>query len=259
MSIEPVDHPRRYEHPDLSDPPRLLRVRREARALDILWSEGILDETTRNLIEKFRFTPEDADVLVERLEAYLPTALVDVKKRDEDGVAKVEMDAKDRHVLAAALSAKAGVLLTDNIGHFPKEWMARRGIELVDSGTLLLRLATECSDILREAHRLGVNSHPQTEEQVFAILKQITNDDVGAGRSPARLAGRAGGDHGLDAGHRAPGRRRRPDLRRADGGEGVRAAALPRAAVVFTSAPQFSVVYGRGWHVRAIDWSRRRA
>lgn len=130
MSIEPVGHARRCEHSDLSDPPRLLRVRREVGALDIHWSDGILDETTRNLIGKFDFTQDDAEVLVDRLSAYIPTALVEVKKRDQARVAKVEMDAKDRHVLAAALSANADLLLTQNVRHFPTEWMAKRGIEL---------------------------------------------------------------------------------------------------------------------------------
>lgn len=149
-------------------------------ALDIHWSDGILDETTRNLIGKFDFTPEDAEVLVDRLSAYIPTALVEVKKRDETRVAKVEMDAKDRHVLAAALSAKAELLLTQNTRHFPREWMAKRGIELVNAGTLLTRLAADYPDILREAHRLGVSSRPQTSEQVLAILERDTNKDIAA-------------------------------------------------------------------------------
>jgi hypothetical protein len=41
-------------------------------AVDIHWSETILDETSRNLIKQFGFTSEDADVRIERLEAYLP-------------------------------------------------------------------------------------------------------------------------------------------------------------------------------------------
>jgi hypothetical protein len=65
-------HARRHEHPDLSDSPRLFRVLREARRVDIHWSETILDETSRNLIKQFGFTSEDADVRIERLEAYLP-------------------------------------------------------------------------------------------------------------------------------------------------------------------------------------------
>ncbi|HQR80991.1 MAG TPA: PIN domain-containing protein, partial [Actinomycetota bacterium] len=80
-------------------------------ALDIHWSETILDETSRNLIKQFDFTRADAEVLVERLEASLPSALVEVKKRDETRVAKVQMDDKDRHVLDAPLSANADPLL----------------------------------------------------------------------------------------------------------------------------------------------------
>lgn len=53
------------------------------------------------------------------------------------------LNANDRHALAAALSANADVLLTDNTRHFPREWMAKRYIELVDSTTLLTRMATE--------------------------------------------------------------------------------------------------------------------
>ncbi|MBM6404096.1 PIN domain-containing protein [Phycicoccus sp. CSK15P-2] len=147
-------------------------------ALDIHWSEGILDETTRNLIDTFDFTQEDAEVLVDRLSAYIPTALVEVKKRDETRVAKVDMDAKDRHVLAAALSAHAELLLTQNVRHFPREWMSKRGIELVNAGALLTRLADEYPDILREAHRLGLSSRPQTETDVFAILVDQVGEDV---------------------------------------------------------------------------------
>lgn len=149
-------------------------------ALDLRWSEAILDETARNLFKQFDFATEDAEVLVGRLEAFLPSALVELKKRDETRVAKVEMDDKDRHVLAAALSAHADLLLTQNTRHFPRDWMAKRGIELIDAGTLLTRLAADCPDILRKAHWQGVNSRPQTSEQVLAILERDTNKDVAA-------------------------------------------------------------------------------
>ena len=93
--------------------------------------------------------------MVERLEAFLPSALVEVKRRDEARVAKVEMDDKDRHVLAAALAANADLLLTQNVRHFPRDWMAKRGIELIDAGTLLTRLADDCPDILRRGAPAG--------------------------------------------------------------------------------------------------------
>lgn len=79
-------------------------------ALDIHWSETILDEAARNLIRKFGFTAEAADVLIERL----------------------------------------------------------------------LRLAADCPGLLREAHRLGVDSRPQSSEQVLATLERITSKEVAA-------------------------------------------------------------------------------
>ena len=144
-------------------------------AIDIHWSAGILDETARNLVEQIGFSSHDAALLVDRLSAYIPTALIKVTKRDEKRVADVHMNAGDRHVLAAALTAKANMLLTQNTRHFPRQWMAEHGIELIDAGTLLTRLAAEQPQILREAHRLGVSSRPQTEDEVFALLERSTS------------------------------------------------------------------------------------
>lgn len=58
--------------------------------------------------------------------------------------------------------------------------MAKRGIELIDAGTLLARLATDYPGIMREAHRLGVNSRQQTEEDVFAILVDQIGPEITA-------------------------------------------------------------------------------
>jgi hypothetical protein len=90
------------------------------------------------------------------------------------------MGAKDRHVLAAALSAGADLLLTENTSDFPQEWMAAHGIELIDAGTLLRRLTEDSPDALREAHRRGVASRPQTEEQVLEILARIVGQEASA-------------------------------------------------------------------------------
>ena len=51
------------------------------------------------------------------------TALVEINKREEARVAKVDMD-QDRHVLAAALSADADVLLTGTSA-ICQSWMAQ--------------------------------------------------------------------------------------------------------------------------------------
>jgi predicted nucleic acid-binding protein len=81
----------------------------KAGALQIHWSQSILDEMSRNLRAKFAFTDYDTAVLELGLSEYLPRALVETRKRDHEIVEHVAMDAKDRHVLASALSAKADV------------------------------------------------------------------------------------------------------------------------------------------------------
>jgi len=161
----------------------------KAGALQIHWSQSILDEMSRSLRAKFAFKEDDTAVLELGLSEYLPRALVETRKRDHEIVEHVAMDAKDRHVLAAALSAKADVLLTNNTRHFPRDWMAKRGIELLDAGSLLGRLAVEHADELREAHRLTVARSPKTEEEILATLEsQIgieTTDAVRAVVTPS--------------------------------------------------------------------------
>ncbi len=142
-------------------------------ALRMHWSQPILNEMSRKLVAKFGFETDDAAELELRLTEYLPRALVEVRKRDAQLVAEVVMDAKDRHVLAAALSANAGVLLTRNTKHFPRAWMDEHGIELLDAGALLERLAADHAGDLREARRLTVANSPKSEDEILATLGKM--------------------------------------------------------------------------------------
>lgn len=57
---------------------------------------------------------------------YIEYALIDVGPDVRARMEAVEMDPKDRHVLAAAVSAEADILLTDNTRHFHQGPMAER-------------------------------------------------------------------------------------------------------------------------------------
>ncbi|MFT4189342.1 MAG: PIN domain-containing protein [Aeromicrobium sp.] len=149
-------------------------------AIQIHWSDSILDETARNLIAKYGFSTQDAAVLVALLGQFLPHALVETAERDLATAEKVAMSPNDRHVLAAALSAQADLLLTDNIRHFPRGWMAEHGIELVDSATLLARIAREQPDRLRTAHRLTVDRSPKSEEEILTTLERAIGAEAAA-------------------------------------------------------------------------------
>lgn len=92
----------------------------EAGAIEVRWSQQILDEMSRNLQGRLGLSQADTDRLERLMNVYLDEALVEVEADDLAVVIGVAMDVKDRHVLAAALSANADILVTENVRHFPR-------------------------------------------------------------------------------------------------------------------------------------------
>lgn len=115
---------------------------------------------SRNLRENLGLSHDSTSRLERLMNDYIQYALVEVDRGDLAAVESVEMDAKDRHVLAAALSADADILLTDNTKDFPASWMAEQGIELLTAGELLTRLAESFPDKMRAAHAKTVRYSP---------------------------------------------------------------------------------------------------
>jgi len=135
---------------------------------------------SRNLVGKYGFTPEDTAELELRLTEYLPWALVEVKRAHRRATAHTSVDPKDRHVLATAVAAHATILVTDNDRHFPEDWMARHGIELLRTGGLVARVATENPEALRWAHRTTVANSPRDEQAILGTLESAVGPTVAA-------------------------------------------------------------------------------
>jgi len=91
-------------------------------------SKRILDDTVRNLVADGRIDPPRAERLCSVMAAAFPEALVDPPPELELGLA---CDPGDRHVLAAAVAAKAEVIVTRNIRHFPAASIEPFGIEVL--------------------------------------------------------------------------------------------------------------------------------
>lgn len=140
-------------------------------AIEVHWSREILAEMSRNLRENLGFSQDSASRLEQLMNDYIEYALVEVDAGHLAAVEAVEMDAKDRHVLAAALAADADILLTDNVKDFPAEWMAEQGIELLTAGQLLIRLADGFPDKMRAAHEKTVRYSPKPEADILATLE----------------------------------------------------------------------------------------
>ncbi len=107
----------------------LLRLA-ERELYDAHWSEAILAEMTRNLIAN-RVMPADSAHRIARL---MREAFDDATVPAEP-IAQLEPSMtnhpKDRHVLAAAVVAHAGVIVTSNVRDFPADTCRPLGVEAV--------------------------------------------------------------------------------------------------------------------------------
>ncbi|MFU8805654.1 MAG: PIN domain-containing protein [Bradymonadaceae bacterium] len=81
----------------------------------LLWTDQILDETTRNLLKSGIVTEQQAAHLVNAMTTAFPEAMVRDYESLIEGMPNQE---KDRHVAAAAVKAGAQVIVTSNLRDF---------------------------------------------------------------------------------------------------------------------------------------------
>ena len=112
----------------------LLRMAEAPRLYRPKWSRMIMDEVTRNLIEKWSMAPEKARRREEELRKHFPEALVE---RFEPLIDVMTNEPKDRHVLAAAVRARSELIVTYNRRHFPPASLSAWAIEVQGPSTFL--------------------------------------------------------------------------------------------------------------------------
>ena len=102
----------------------------------VLWSDDIVDELQRNLIEAG--IDRDAVVhLLTEMERAFPDASIAGYKGLIDAMT---CDPKDRHVLAAAVRADAAAIITFNKRDFPSSSVDEHEIDVIDPDNFLLDL-----------------------------------------------------------------------------------------------------------------------
>jgi hypothetical protein len=105
----------------------LLRLA-EIELYDPYWSERILDEVVRNLVDDGRATEEQARRLTGTMNAAFEAAAI-----PPDAIGRLELvmanHPKDRHVLAAPVVCGAEAVVTLNLRDFPIKVCAPFGVE----------------------------------------------------------------------------------------------------------------------------------
>ncbi len=99
------------------------------------WSARVLEELERNLVEKAGLATESARCRIGAMQRAFPDAEV---RGYEALVGSMTCDAKDRHVLAAAVRGQSEVLVTFNGDDFPEGSTAPYDIEVISTDDFLL-------------------------------------------------------------------------------------------------------------------------
>jgi hypothetical protein len=115
----------------------LLRLASGPRLYHAKWTDQIMAEVSRNLQEKFGLSEERAQYRESEIRRHFPEAWIDGY---EDLIPVMTNHEKDRHVLAAAVRARAEVIVTYNVKDFRKEALAPYSIVGQGPSTFLKNL-----------------------------------------------------------------------------------------------------------------------
>lgn len=138
------------------------------------WTETIHAEWMRNVQKDY---PDMTQAQIERtrdlMNAHVRDCLV---TGYEDLIESVTLpDPDDRHVLAAAIRAGAGVIVTTNLADFPKEALAKFGIEAQHPDDFIMHLLDLAPNVVCSAakkQRESLKKPPMTVEHFLESLER---------------------------------------------------------------------------------------
>ncbi|WP_082096325.1 PIN domain-containing protein [Demequina flava] len=147
-----------------------------------LWSDGILEETERNLIRHVNVEPARAAKRVDTMRRAFPDATV---TGHANLIPAMTNHPKDRHVLAAAVRANTGLIVTANLKDFAPEHLEPYGITAIHPDEFLLDLLDlgQVAVIHALHDMLAQNANPPTN-----VLELIVTLDETAPQFAADLA-----------------------------------------------------------------------
>jgi len=151
----------------------LIRIA-QARLVRAKWKETIHDEWTRNVLER---NPHLSADRLARTRTLMNEAVRDCLVTGFEDLIESLMipDSDDRHVLAAAIKAKADVIVTYNLADFPAPALAPHGVEAIHPDDFLAHLLDVAPDIVSAAakrRRESLKSPPKTVEQYLETLQR---------------------------------------------------------------------------------------
>jgi predicted nucleic acid-binding protein len=141
--------------------------------VQVRWSAQIEDEWVRNvLLQRPDLEPERIKNTAQKMNRAIPDAMVTGFETLES---TLELpDPKDRHVLAAAIFAKAEVIVTKNLRDFPRNVLSKYSLEALHPDEFvhhLLQLAPQFVIRAVREQQQGLKNPPRTISQVLDTLE----------------------------------------------------------------------------------------
>lgn len=140
-----------------------------------LWSERILDETSRTL--KRLHPTRNAlrfEARITTMRQAFPEALVHGWEDLESGIAERWPDPNDAHVVAAAIRGRAELIVTFNLKDFPQDLLLKYGLHAVSPDDFLLDLLDLNQESVLEAIRTQAQRTNNPALELFKVLESLS-------------------------------------------------------------------------------------
>ncbi|GAA3461429.1 PIN domain-containing protein [Saccharothrix longispora] len=155
-----------------------------ARLVQAKWSEQILTELDRAL-ERKGIAADKRHRLRHLINRSVPDCLVTGHEALVDGL--VLPDPDDRHVLAAAISCGAQVIVTDNLKDFPAECLVRWDIEAKSPDDFVLDLIGINDRVVYSCVQQIVDERTSPPETIDDVLGQLERSGLIESAAALRL------------------------------------------------------------------------
>lgn len=142
-----------------------------------IWSREILDEVHASL-ERRGIDPAKIDRRINVMESHYPDAMAEDIERFLSAVPD-EVEADDRHVVAAALAGKADAIVTNDVDDIPADAVSTLSIDVQSLDSFLLNQLTLDPDAVRDVFgelEQDLRRPPMTMDEVLDALYQHAPD-----------------------------------------------------------------------------------
>lgn len=113
------------------------RVAVQLRLLDLFWSEELLAEAQRSLVEKKGLPADSARRWVDYLRWSFPAGCVNIERASVPNLGSLTGDPADLHVCALAVVARADYLFTHDRGYL-RDGLSKHGVQVIAPDAFLV-------------------------------------------------------------------------------------------------------------------------